>query len=308
VAAVHPVAAVSTGLKGQELVEMAECAAAGAVAFSDDGAPVATAALLRRALDYAGQFGRPVIDHCEDRSLAEGGQMNEGFHATRLGLKGIPAAAESAAVARDLLVAEISRGRLHVAHVSTAASVRLIREAKARGLKVSAETCPHYLVLTEEAVGAYDTQAKMNPPLRTAADRDALWEALRDGTIDAVATDHAPHSVEEKDAEFDAAPFGILGLETAVGLLLTHGVRAGRLSLADLVRVCSAAPRAVLGLPAPAIAPGAPADLTLLAPDRTWTVDRDAFLSKSRNTPFHGWTLHGAAAGVVRGERMFLNP
>jgi dihydroorotase len=234
--------------------------------------------------------------------------MHEGFVSTLLGFNGIPRISEEIAVARDLRIAEYVKGRLHVQHVSTAGSVRLIREAKALGVRVTAETCPHYLVLTDEAVRAFDTNAKMNPPLRTEDDQDALWAGLKDGTIDAVATDHAPHSINEKDAEFDVAPFGVLGLETAVGLLLARGVHAKRLTLADLVRVFSFAPRAILNLPDARIEEGAEANLTLLRSEAEWTVDKDRFFSKSRNTPFHGWILRGASAGVVRNATLFRTP
>jgi dihydroorotase len=300
VAAVHPVAAVTRGQAGEELVEMGDCAEAGAVAFSDDGKPVEKASVMRKALEYAGMFDKPILSHCEDRSLSECGAMHEGFVSTLLGFKGIPSISEEIAVARDIRIAEYVRGRLHVQHVSTAGSVRLIREAKARGVRVTAETCPHYLVLTDEAVRTFDANAKMNPPLRTQADQDALWEGLKDGTLDAVCTDHAPHSPEEKDAEYDSAPFGIVGLETAVGILLTHGVQAGRLTLKDLVRMFSFAPRTILGLSEARIAEGAEANLTLLRPAAEWTVDRDRFYSKSRNTPFHEWKLKGAGAGIIR--------
>jgi len=306
--AVHPIAAITKGQKGEELVEMADCADAGAAGFSDDGRPVENAAVMRRAIEYAGMVGRPVLSHCEDRSLADGGVMHEGVRSMRLGLRGIPAISEEIAVDRDIRIAEYVRGRIHVAHVSTAGSVRLIREAKARGVRVTAETCPHYLVLTDEAVLGYDPNAKMNPPLRTEEDRSALWEGLKDGTIDAVATDHAPHSPEEKDVEFDAAPFGIIGLETAVGLLLTHGVHKRRMTLRDLVLALSVEPRRVLGLPEAAIREGAEANLTFLRTDAAWTVDRDAFFSKSRNTPFHGWTLKGRSAGVMRSDLFWMAP
>jgi dihydroorotase len=305
---VHPIAAITKGLKGDELTEMGDCADAGAVGFSDDGRPVEKAAMLRKALEYAGMFNRPILSHCEDTSLSEGGSMHEGYVSTLLGLKGIPSIGESVAVARDLLIAEFTGGRLHIAHVSAAASVSLIREAKARGVAVTAETCPHYLVLTDEDVRGYDPNMKMNPPLRAEADREALWQGLKDGTIDAIATDHAPHSVEEKDAEFDAAPFGILGLETAIGLLLTHGVHKKRLTLKDLVQKTAVNPRKILGLPEARIREGEEANLTLLQPDLAWTVDREAFLSKSRNTPFHGWKLKGGSRGIIHNGQLFLNP
>jgi dihydroorotase len=304
---VHPIAAITKGQKGDELTEMGDCADAGAVGFSDDGKPVEKAALLRKAFEYAGMFDRPILSHCEDLSLSEGGAMHEGFASTLLGLKGIPAISESIAVARDLMIAECTGGRLHVAHVSAAASVRLIREAKARGVRVTAETCPHYLVLTDDAVRGYDTNMKMNPPLRSETDRDALWEGLKDGTIDVIATDHAPHSNEEKDAEFDAAPFGILGLETAVGLLFTFGVNRKKMTLKELVFKMSVNPRKILSLGDARIIEGNEANLTILQPDREWTVDRDAFLSKSRNTPFHGWTLKGRSRGIFNNGQLLMN-
>jgi dihydroorotase len=234
--------------------------------------------------------------------------MHEGFASTLLGLKGIPSVSESVAVARDLMIAEFTGGRLHVAHVSAAASVRLIREAKARGVRVTAETCPHYLVLTDDAVRGYDTQMKMNPPLRSETDRDALWEGLKDGTLDVIATDHAPHSDEEKEVEFDAAPFGILGLETAVGLMLTFGVNRKKMSLKELVFKMSVNPRRILSLGEARILEGSEASLTILQPDREWTVDRDAFLSKSRNTPFNGWSLKGGSRGIFNNGQLLLNP
>jgi dihydroorotase len=297
---VHPVACITRGQHGEELTEMGELVRAGAAAFSDDGKPVEKAVLLRRALEYAGMFGKPVIEHCEDRSLSENGVMHEGWVSTSLGLRGIPSIAEEVMVARDLLVAEYTGGMLHIAHVSTQGSVRLIREAKSRGVRVTAETCPHYLVLTDEAVRQYDTQAKMNPPLRSESDRREVIAGLKDGTIDAVATDHAPHAVHEKDVEFDAAPFGILGLETAVGLMWTELVRTKTLSLEDVVRLMSAAPRKILGLPGVQISEGSQANWTLIDSDLEWTVDADRFQSQSRNTPFHGRKCTGASVGIVR--------
>jgi dihydroorotase len=308
IVSVHPIAAITKGQKGEELTEMGDCAEAGAAGFSDDGMPVEKSAILRRALEYARMFDLPILSHCEDKSLSEGGVMHEGYFSTLLGLRGIPSISESAAVARDLLIAEYTGGRLHVAHVSTAASVDLIRSAKARGVLVTAETCPHYLVLTDEAVRGFDPNFKMNPPLRTEADREALWQGLKDGTLDAVATDHAPHSAEEKDTEFDAAPFGILGLETAVGLMLTHGVHAKRMTFSELVQKMSVNPRRILNLPEARIREGEEANLTLLQTDRTWTVDREVFQSQSRNTPFHGWEMKGASRGILHNGQLFLNP
>jgi dihydroorotase len=301
---VHPVACITRGQNGEELTEMGELVQAGAVAFSDDGKSVEKAVLLRRALEYAGMFGKPVIEHCEDRTLAENGAMHEGWVSTSAGLRGIPSIAEEVAVARDLLIAEYTKGTLHIAHVSTGGSVRLIREAKSRGVRVTAETCPHYLVLTDEAVRRYDTQAKMNPPLRSEADRQALIAGLKDGTLDAVATDHAPHAVHEKDVEFDAAPFGIIGLETAVGLMWTELVGPKTISLDDLIRLMSSAPRKILGLPAVRIAEGEAANWTIIDPGRKWKIDADRFQSLSRNTPFHGRSCTGASAGIVHRSAM----
>jgi dihydroorotase len=305
--ACHPVAAVTKGRAGAELTEMADLIEAGAMAFSDDGNPIEKASVLRRALEYADRFGQVVIDHCEDKNLSEGGSIHEGVVSAVLGIRPIPSLSEDVAVARDLMTAEYAGCKIHIAHVSTAGSVRLIREAKARGIRVTAETCPHYLILTDEAVREFDTNAKMNPPLRAEADRQALLEALRDGTIDAITTDHAPHAIEEKDAEFDAAPFGIVGLETAVGLALTRLVHEGILSISQFVEKMAIAPRRILGLAAVSIQPGQPADLTILDLNRTWRVDKTRFLSRSRNTPFDGWDLKGRAIGVIRGGRMFLN-
>jgi len=304
---VYPIAAISLKSEGLCLSEFHDLKDAGAVAFSDDGNPVMNAALMRRALEYASSLDMRIIDHCEDRNLSAGGMMHEGFISTEIGLPGIPGVSEDIMVARDILLAEFTGASLHIAHVSTAGAVRLIREAKARGVKVSAETCPHYLVLTDEAVRGYDPNVKMNPPLRSEADREALWEGLKDGTLDVIATDHAPHSAEEKEVEFDAAPFGIIGLETAVGLLFTHGVHRRKLTLKDLVLKMAVNPRAILSLPDARIRAGGDASLTLLQPDREWTVDREAFLSKSRNTPFHGWALKGGSRGIVHHGQLFLN-
>jgi dihydroorotase len=298
---VHPIAAVTVGQRGEALTEMMALRAAGAVALSDDGRPIASAGLMRRALEYARHADLVIIGHEEDLTLTAGGCMNEGEVATRLGLRGIPNASESVLVRRDVELAALTGGRLHVAHVSCAESVAAVRDAKARGLAVTAETCPHYFTLTDQAVAEYDTHAKMNPPLRAEADRRAILEGVADGTIDCLATDHAPHTEEEKRQVFDRAPFGIVGLETALALTLTHLVRPGVIGLARAIELLSEAPRRIFGLPAMALEPGGAADLVLFDPDASWTVDRNRFFSKGRNTPFHGWTLNGKVLLTVCG-------
>jgi dihydroorotase len=300
---VVPIAAITRNLAGRELAPLAALAAEGAVAFSDDGAAVADAGLLRSAMRYVTMTGRPIIEHCEDPALSAGGVVHDGPHAAILGLPGQPAESEAVIVARDLLLAEATGQRLHIAHVSSAISVRLIAEAKRRGVPVTAEVTPHHLVLTDGDVGAYDTHRKMNPPLRGAADRDALRTALADGTIDVIATDHAPHAPEEVLVEFDRAPFGVIGLETAVGVILTHLVAPGLLSLDQMVRAMSWAPARILGLPGGTLAVGSPADVTLIDPHRSWTVRAEALVSRSRNTPFDGWTLTGKAVLTIVGGR-----
>ena len=251
---------------------------------------------MLKAMTYAAQFGLRVISHCEDMSLAGGGAMNEGAVSTRLGLRGIPAAAEDLMISREIILSEYSGIPVHIAHVSTASGVRLIRDAKARGVRVTAETCPHYFTLTEEACAGYDTNTKMNPPLRTQADVTAVIEGLRDGTLDMIVTDHAPHHADEKDVEFDKANNGILGFETALGLALTYLVHPGHLTLTALAQRMSAAPAAMLGLPEKAFVPGLSADFTVVDTSREWTVDRAALVSRSRNTPYDGWTMRGRAA------------
>jgi dihydroorotase len=290
---VYPIGAVTRGLGGEELAELAELAEAGCVAFSDDGKCVMNAALYRRAMEYTLPFGAPVISHAEDHHLSRGACMNEGVVSTELGLAGAPAAAEDIMVARDILLAELTGAHVHIAHLSTAGAVRLVRDAKARGVRVTAEVTPHHLVLTEEAVRTFDANAKMNPPLRSKQDTEALLEALVDGTIDCIATDHAPHAGSEKEGEFDRAAFGIVGLETAVGLMLDRLVRPGALPLATLISRLSRDPARLLGLPGGHLAPGAPADVTLLDPAAEWTVDPARFQSRSRNSPFGGWPVTG---------------
>ena len=307
-ARVYPIGAISLGQKGQQLAEFGELVGAGAVAVSDDGKPVASSHLMRTALEYARTFGIPVADHCEDPTLA-GGAMHEGLVSTRLGLKGIPAAAEEIMVARDLLLAEFTGGHIHLCHMSTRGSVDLIRRAKDRGVRVTAEACPHHFSLTHEACEGYDTNAKMNPPLREPEDRAAIRQALKDGTIDVIATDHAPHHYDAKEREFDDAPNGIIGLETALGLAVTELVGTGLLTLPELVARMSTTPAKIFGLPGGTLAPGSPADVTVFDPAVEWTVRPQEFFSRSRNTPFAGRRLTGrATVTIVRGQIVFQRP
>ncbi|HJU66594.1 MAG TPA: dihydroorotase, partial [Gemmatimonadaceae bacterium] len=281
-----------------------EMVGAGAVAVSDDGRPVVSAHLMRTALEYAQAFGIPVIDHCEEPTLAAGGSMNEGVMSARLGLKGIPSEAEEIMVIRDILLARRTGGHVHLAHVSTKGSVELIRWGKERGINVTAEVTPHHLTLTELAVQGYDTHAKMNPPLRTEEDVEALREAVRDGTIDMVATDHAPHHYDAKEREFADAPFGIVGLETALALLVTRLVEPGIIDYATLVERVSVTPARVFALPGGTLEPGGPGDVTVFDPRREWKVEPANFLSKGRNTPYAGMTLRGRALCTVVGGRV----
>ncbi len=290
---VLPIAAVTVGQKGEQLAPLEALARAGAVAFSDDGHPVTDAAVMRRALEYARPTGLPIICHEEDPALKGDGVMHEGFTATRLGLRGIPGAAESVMCRRDADLAELTGGRVHLAHLSASASFDALRDAKRRGLGVTGETCPHYWVLTDEAVGDYDTHAKMNPPVRSEDDRAACIAAIVDGTIDCFSTDHAPHTADEKSRPFTDAPFGIVGLETALALTLTYLVQPGHVTLARAVELWTEAPRRVFGLPEVTLAPGSQADLVLFDPAAEWVVDPEAFHTKGRNTPFAGWRLKG---------------
>lgn len=299
---VFPIGAVSIGLKGETLTEMGSLAKAGCIGFSDDGYPVKTSRLLRRALEYSAIFNCSVIDHCEDRDLSDGGVMNEGWVATELGLRGIPNASEEVIVARDLEVLKTTNGRLHVAHLSTAGGVRLVREAKRRHLRVTAETCPHYFALTDEAVRCHHADAKMNPPLRSEEDRLAIIEGLRDGTIDMIATDHAPHAPFEKEREFDQAPFGIIGLETALSLGLVL-VREGVLDLGTLLYLMSIRPAKVFDLPRGEITPGGLADLVVFEPDGLVEAGVPNFHSRSRNSPFRGQKLPGRIKMTFVGGR-----
>ena len=293
---VYPIGAISVGQRGERLSEFGEMVGAGAVAVSDDGRPVASSHLMRTALEYARTFEIPVADHCEEPTLAAGGVMHEGLVSTRLGLKGIPAAAEEIMVERDILLAQLTGGHVHLCHVSTRGSVELIRRAKEQGIRVTAEVTPHHLTLTDHACETYDTHAKMNPPLREAADIAALRQALKEGVIDCVASDHAPHAYDAKEAAFDDAPFGIIGLETAFGVVHTELVLNGVLTLPELIARMSSAPAAAFHLPGGTLKPGAAADVVVLDTTTRWTVEPAALLSKSRNTPFAGRALTGRAA------------
>lgn len=300
-ARVYPTGAVSIGQKGERLAEMGEMVAAGAVAFTDDGRPVSDAGLMRVALEYTQSFNVPVASHCEEKSLSRNGSMNEGLVSTRLGLTGIPNAAEDVMIMRDILLAELTGGRLHIQHVSTFHGVEMVRQAKARGIHVTAEATPHHLTLTDEACDGYRTEAKVNPPLRSAADRQAVIEGLVDGTLDVVATDHAPHHYDEKEQAFEDAPFGLVGLETALGILLTHLVGKNLITLNTLVQRMSCAPARAFNLPGGTLQVGGPADVTVFDPNLDWTVEPAKLVSKSRNTPFAGWQLKGKAVMTVVG-------
>ena len=310
-ARVYPIGAVSKGSKGELLADIAELRQAGCVAISDDGHPVATALLMRRALEYAGMFDIPLIEHCEDPTLKGDGVAHEGFQASTLGLRGIPGAAEALGVERGVLLAELTGSRLHVAHMSARASIRAVRRGKDAGVRVTCEVAPHHFTLTDEALAApipYDTNTKMNPPLREAADRDAMIAGLADGTVDVIATDHAPHHYDEKQVEFDRAPFGIVGLETAVSLTLDRLLHSGLLRLPRIIELLSANPAQILRLAGGTLSEGSPADITILAPDMKVKVDAKSFRSRSKNTPFDGWELRGGvAATIVGGRTVFAN-
>ena len=298
---VYPIGAISVGQRGERLSEFGEMVGAGAVAVSDDGRPVVSSHLMRTALEYARTFEIPVADHCEDPTLASGGVMHEGLVSTRLGLKGIPAAAEAIMVGRDILLAQLTGGHVHLCHVSTRESVELIRRAKEQGIRVTAEVTPHHLTLTDHACETYDTHAKMNPPLREAGDIAALRQALKEGVIDCIASDHAPHAYDAKEAAFDDAPFGIIGLETAFAVAHTELVLNGVLTLPELIARMSTAPAAAFRLPGGTLRPGAVADVVVLDTGTRWTVEPAVLLSKSRNTPFAGRTLTGRAALTLVG-------
>ncbi|MCU0641011.1 MAG: dihydroorotase [Candidatus Margulisbacteria bacterium] len=303
---VLPIAAVTKGLRGEELAEIGRCRMEGAVAFSDDGHPIMRADMMRRALEYTRQFDVPVIAHCEDTGLSAGGTMNEGAVSTEIGLPGIPSLSEEIMVARDVLLAR-EYGRVHIAHVSCARSVKFIRDARREGASVTCETCPHYFTLTEDAVRHYDPNTKVNPPLRTKADRQAIIRGLRDGTIEVIATDHAPHTVDDKNVEFNQAANGLVGLETALGLVLTELVGKKALTLKEAVAKLTANPARILRLAGKGtLRPGADADLIVVDPRQTWQVDPRQFASKSRNTPFTGWTLKGKVIHTIVGGKQIV--
>jgi len=299
-ARVYPIGAVTLGSNGQALAEIADLKAAGCVAISDDGKPVLTALLMRRALEYTSMLGIPVIDHCEDPTLKGDGCAHEGYHASRLGLKGIPGEAEELWVERDITLAGLTGGRFHTAHLSTRGSLRAVRAGKARGIKVTCEVAPHHFVLTDEALEGYDTNVKMNPPLREAADRDEMLRGIVDGSVDAIATDHAPHHFDEKNVEFDLAPFGVIGLETAFGVCVTHLVARGVIGLARLVDLLSCGPARVFNLDGGTLAAGSLGDVTIVDPQAKWEVPK-AFRSMSSNSPFVGMSLQGRALATIVG-------
>ncbi len=297
---IYPIAAITMHSEGKSLAEYWDLKEAGAIALSDDGKPVMDSAVMRRALEYAHSLGLPIISHCEDTCLSSGGAMHEGFAATELGLPGIPGIAEDIMVARDLLLAEYTRSSIHIAHVSTAGSVRLIREAKGRGVKVTAETAPHYFTLTDDDLRTYNVNFKVYPPLRGKDDVEAIKEGLRDGTIDAIASDHAPHALTDKEVEFEYAASGMIGLETSLALALRL-VATDLLTLNQLIEKMSTNPAGILRIPGGTLRPGAPADLTIIDLQRSWTVDREAIRSRSKNTPFLGWGLTGKAVMTIKG-------
>lgn len=302
---VFPIGAITYGMNGERLAEMGELKESGCVAVSDDGKPVVNSELMRRALEYANGMGILVISHAEDLPLVGEGTMNEGFTSTELGLKGIPRVAEEIAIARDVMLAEYSNAPIHIAHISTQGSVRIIREAKARGVKVTCETAPHYFTLTDDAVRGYNTNAKMNPPLREAADVAAIKEGLKDGTIDCIATDHAPHHIDEKDVEFNVAMNGIIGLETSLPLSLKL-VADGILTINQMVEKMTVNPAKILGICRGGLKPGATADITVIDPSKLWTVTEENLASKSKNSPFLGWKVQGASAyTVLEGKVVF---
>jgi dihydroorotase len=310
-ARVYPIGAVSRGSQGELLADIADMRNAGCVAITDDGHPVKTAILLRRALEYAGMFGMPVIEHCEDPSLKGDAVAHEGYYAASLGLRGMPGACEALGVERGVLLAELTGSAFHVAHMSARASLRAVRKAKEAALRVTCEVAPHHFTLTDEALAApvaYDTNTKMNPPLREAADRDAMLDGISDGSVDAIATDHAPHHYDEKKVEYDRAPFGIVGLDTAVPLSLDRLVHAGRIRLSRMVELLSVNPARILNVPGGTLSEGAPADITIIAPDLKVRIEAAKLRSRSKNTPFDGWELRGGvAATLVGGRPLYVN-
>jgi dihydroorotase len=306
-ARVYPIGAVSRGQQGERLADIAELKQAGCVAITDDGRPVATALLMRRALEYAGMVGMPIIEHCEEQTLKGDGVAHEGFYASTLGLRGIPGEAESIMALRDIALAALTGGAVHIAHMSARQTLDAVRDGKARGVHVTCEVTPHHFVLTDEMLTApipYDTNVKMNPPLRETADRDAMLAGLADGSVDVIATDHAPHHYDEKRVEFDHAPFGITGLETAVSLCFDRLVHPGVVTLPRLVELMSVNPARILKVAGGSLAEGTPADITILAPDLPVTVSVERMRSKSKNTPFDGWRLKGGVAATIVGGRV----
>ena len=302
---VFPIGAITKSSDGSELAEMGEMKAAGAVAVSDDGRPVPNAGIMRRAMQYARDFDLPVIDHCEDKSLSSGGVMHEGRVSLLLGLKGIPALAEDIDAIRDIILAEATDSHIHIAHVSTKGAVEAVRRAKAEGIKVTCEVTPHHFTLTDKAVEGYDTNTKMAPPLRSEEHLAAIIEGIKDGTIDAIATDHAPHHADEKALEYDRAPMGITGLETAIGLAFNELVHKGAIGLARLIEMCSTNPARIFKLAGRGtLAPGSIADVTIIDPDLEWTYTSAESRSKSRNSPFDGWQFRGAAVATIVGGRI----
>ncbi|MBD3290157.1 amidohydrolase family protein [candidate division KSB1 bacterium] len=303
----YPIAAITLEQKGEKLVEIADLVDAGAVAFSDDGKSVMNSQVMRRALEYAKMFDVPIIEHCEDAALAKGGVMNEGFMSSRLGLPGIPVISEQIVVARNVKLVDYTEGKMHLAHISTAGSVEIIRRAKEQGIKVTCEATPHHFTLTDKAVEFYDTNTKMNPPLCTQKDIDAIVAGLKDGSIDAIATDHAPHSVEEKELEYIDAPFGIIGLETAIGLMITELIEKHNFSVYEVLEKVAVNPYKILGLEVPHIAENRLANLTIIDLNEPWSVDKNKFKSRSRNTPFDGFQLTGKSYGVMNNSYFMLN-
>jgi len=299
----RPIAAVTKGLEGRQLTEMRELSRAGAVAFSDDGRPIWHAGVMRKALEYTASFDMLIIQHAEELELTEGGAINEGWISTQLGVRGMPVQGEDAMVARDLMLAELTGGRYHIAHISSAGSVALLRQARARGLHVSAEAAPHHFALTEEEVLDFNADAKMNPPLRSEADRQAVVDGLRDGSIEVIATDHAPHHEDDKRCGLECAAFGIVGLETMLPVSLDL-VRADLLTMPELIAKMTCNPARLLGLEAGTLAPGAPADITIFDAKATWTLDRSGLQSKSRNTPWHGRRMTGRVTHTIKGGRL----
>jgi dihydroorotase len=299
---IRPAACATKGMKGEELTEMAELKDLGVVAVTDDGLDIPSSAVMRRVLEYARMVGLPYLAHCEDEALARGGAMNEGFTSARLGIPGIPRAAEEIRIDRNIRLAELAGAHIHIQHVTTREGVNIIRAAKARGVRVTAEVCPHHFTLTDEAVATFNSNAKMNPPLREQDDLAALIEGIQDGTIDCIATDHAPHTPTEKGVEFENAPFGILGLETALALTITELVRPGHITLERAITLLSAAPARICHLePAGRLAEGGPADLVLFDPDEEWTITPADFASKSSNTPFLGRKVYGRVKYTICG-------